>query len=373
MANYILGDVMTAEAFVTRNGKLQHYFSANTMTDSTINISVTAEEIRGGWGNRLLGKIFHDTNFGVNLTEAMWSLDYLAAQIGEEVKSGAEVVANTLKSQKATLTNGESGAFTLSESDISDTIGTMFANAGSFCAGALAQKIIWVKDCNGDVYTADVEGTKGAYTYKFQDANNKPADGEVCVSFPVENTNVKQLIVSAAFAPQEFSLFLTAKLFDGDSCKKSTGKYAGKVVIEIPRFQLDGTVDLTLNPSSAASVALNGTALAYGCTCGEDAAGEYAKISVVMNPEATSTDMYAKYDGIIVQDADSLHVGDPIIVYLVGSKVKPMLYTGAVKVVKKGTEENGLDDKYLIAGTDELTVSVTLGSRTLTKDVTVQA
>ena len=69
MANYILGDVMKAEAFVRgEDGKLKHYFSANTMTDSTLNISVTAEEIRGGWGNQLLGKIFHDTNFGVNLT-----------------------------------------------------------------------------------------------------------------------------------------------------------------------------------------------------------------------------------------------------------------------------------------------------------------
>ena len=79
MANYILGDVMVAEAFVTENGQLKPYFTANTLTDSTMNISVTAEEIRGGSGNKLLGKIFHDTNFGVNLTDAMWSFEYMAA------------------------------------------------------------------------------------------------------------------------------------------------------------------------------------------------------------------------------------------------------------------------------------------------------
>ena len=90
MANYILGDVMKAEAFISvadEGGKyhLEPYFSATTMTESTINISTTAEEIRGGWGNQLLGKIFHDSNFTVNLTEALWSLDYLAAQIGKSV------------------------------------------------------------------------------------------------------------------------------------------------------------------------------------------------------------------------------------------------------------------------------------------------
>ena len=42
MANYILGGVMNAEAFIERDGKLEHYFSAKTLTDSTVNISVTS-------------------------------------------------------------------------------------------------------------------------------------------------------------------------------------------------------------------------------------------------------------------------------------------------------------------------------------------
>ena len=99
--NYILGDVLNAEAFVKMDdGQLVHYFSAKTMTESTINVSVSAEEIRGGWGNQLLGKIFHDTNFGVNLTEAMFSMNYLAAQIGGEVKKDGS--AKLLKSVDGT-------------------------------------------------------------------------------------------------------------------------------------------------------------------------------------------------------------------------------------------------------------------------------
>nr|DAG57942.1 MAG TPA: structural protein [Caudoviricetes sp.] len=275
MANYILGDVMKAEAFVRgEDGKLQHYFSANTMTDSTLNISVTAEEVRGGWGNQLLGKIFHDTNFGVNLTEAMWSLDYLAAQIGEEVKKGA---GKDLKSVAGTVTDG---ALTVTI-PATDEIAPMFDKAAGFCAAADKTLIVWVKDCNDEVFTyTATKGESSAYTFTAV-GEAKPANGAVCVTYPTEVTDCEQLIVTAAYAPKEFSLFLYGKLFAGNGCQKSKGKYAGKITIEIPRFQLDGSVDLTMNPSSAASVSLNGQALASGCSC--DGEPQYATITTIIN------------------------------------------------------------------------------------------
>ena len=265
---------MKAEAFVRgEDGKLQHYFSANTMTDSTLNISVTAEEVRGGWGNQLLGKIFHDTNFGVNLTEAMWSLDYLAAQIGEEVKKG---VGKDLKSVTGTVTDG---ALTVTI-PTTDEIAPMFDKAAGFCAAADKTLIVWVKDCNDEMFT--YTATKGEGTYTFTIVGEaKPANGAVCVTYPTEVTDCEQLIVTAAYAPKEFSLFLYGKLFAGSGCQKSKGKYAGKITIEIPRFQLDGTVDLTMNPSSAASVSLNGQALASGCNC--DGEPQYATITTIIN------------------------------------------------------------------------------------------
>ena len=275
MANYILGDVMKAEAFVRgEDGKLQHYFSANTMTDSTLNISVTAEEVRGGWGNQLLGKIFHDTNFGVNLTEAMWSLDYLAAQIGEEVKKGA---GKDLKSVTGTVTDGALTATI----PTGDEIAPMFDKAAGFCAAADKTLIVWVKDCNDEMFTyTATKGEGSAYTCTIV-GEAKPANGAVCVTYPTEVTDCEQLIVTAAYAPKEFSLFLYGKLFAGNGCQKSKGKYAGKITIEIPRFQLDGSVDLTMNPSSAASVSLNGQALASGCSC--DGEPQYATITTIIN------------------------------------------------------------------------------------------
>ena len=279
MANYILGDVLTAEAFLNKNGQLIHYFDAYSTTDGTINVSVTAEEIRGGSGNRLLGKIFHDTNFAVNLTNAMWTMQYFAAQIGEEVKANQDT--NILKQVQGTVTGGELQAVALLE-DYPE-IAPLFDRNAAMCNDELSNKIVWVKDCNGDVFTAKVGGEKGAYTYDFI-GTAKPMDGDVCITYPASAKAAEQVVVKAAFAPKEFSLRLTGKLFAGDSCKKSSSKYAGEIVIEIPRFQLDGTVDLAMNPSSAATTSLNGSALAYGCTCGGDP--EYAKITVILDKQA---------------------------------------------------------------------------------------
>lgn len=42
---------------------------AKTLTESTFDFSISAEEIRGGSGNALFGKYFHDSNLAVTLTD----------------------------------------------------------------------------------------------------------------------------------------------------------------------------------------------------------------------------------------------------------------------------------------------------------------
>ena len=351
MANYILGDVLTAEAFLNKNGQLIHYFDAYSTTDGTINVSVTAEEIRGGSGNRLLGKIFHDTNFAVNLTNAMWTMQYFAAQIGEEVKANEDT--NILKQVQGTVTGGELQAVALLE-DYPE-IAPLFDRNTAMCSDEFSNKIVWVKDCNGDVFTAKVGGTKGAYTYDFI-GTAKPMDGDVCITYPASATAAEQVVVNAAFAPKEFSLRLTGKLFAGDSCKKSSSKYAGEIVIEIPRFQLDGTVDYTFNPTSAVSSQLNGNALAYGCTCGGEA--EYATISTVLvgSDSKKTLNPYAKYNKIVVLGG-TYKVGQPILIYMAGDKTTPVEYIGPFAAYKKDDST-----KASILGGDGLVKAGTTGA-----------
>ncbi len=42
---------------------------AKTLTESTFNFSISTEEVRGGSGNALWGKYFHDSNLAVTLTD----------------------------------------------------------------------------------------------------------------------------------------------------------------------------------------------------------------------------------------------------------------------------------------------------------------
>ena len=351
MANYILGDVLTAEAFLNKNGQLIHYFDAYSTTDGTINVSVTAEEIRGGSGNRLLGKIFHDTNFAVNLTNAMWTMQYFAAQIGEEVKANKDT--NILKQVQGTVTGGKLQAVALLEGY--PEIAPLFDRNTAMCSDEFSNKIVWVKDCNGDVFTAKVGGTTGAYTYDFI-GTAKPMDGDVCITYPASATAAEQVVVNAAFAPKEFSLRLTGKLFAGDSCKKSSSKYAGEIVIEIPRFQLDGTVDYTFNPTAAVSSQLNANALAYGCTCGGEA--EYATISTVLvgSDSKKTLNPYAKYNKIVVLGG-TYKVGQPILIYMAGDKTTPVEYVGPFAAYKKDDET-----KASIIGDDGLVKTGTTGA-----------
>lgn len=70
MAYAFLAGVGTAEVF---NGN-QLMFRSKSLTDEGWSLGITAEEIRGGAANALLGQYFHDSNLSVTLTDALFDL-----------------------------------------------------------------------------------------------------------------------------------------------------------------------------------------------------------------------------------------------------------------------------------------------------------
>lgn len=44
---------------------------AKTLTESTFNYSITAEEVRAGRSNALFGRYYHDSNLSVTLTDVI--------------------------------------------------------------------------------------------------------------------------------------------------------------------------------------------------------------------------------------------------------------------------------------------------------------
>jgi hypothetical protein len=94
-------------------------------------------------------------------------------------------------------------------------------------------------------------------------------------------------------------LFLTTKLFAGDASAPETGKPVGEITIKIPRFQLDGTFDLSMAMSSAATMSLNGTVLAVDSN-GCESDGAYAEVVEVIN----GRNWYDNLKDILVSEDD---------------------------------------------------------------------
>ena len=341
MANYFIGGVGRVQAFINGKNGLEHYFDAKTLTDSAISISVSAEEIRGGEGAQLLGKYFHTSVFNLNMTDALFDLKYLAAQVGSEI----DEFGKSKHFKTETLEIGRNGEVTLSETAVP------VADDGGWCKEG-ATIIAWYKGCDDSEYETvpvlenkiTVPGTEG---------------DKICVTYPIDKDG-RQIVVKAMYYPKEFVIYMTAKLFAGDACAPSKGSYVGEIVVEIPRFQLDGAVDLGLNMSSPATMPLNGSAYATGCGCEEGEGSYYAKITEVM---IDGGDIYKNYTGIVVLDSENLQVGDKVYVYAVANGKTPKLYTGSFTATYEDTgSKNALDASgNIVAGavSKEVTVTIT--------------
>ena len=73
MARLIMAGVATVDMF--DGDKL--FGSATTLTESSLNIGISAEDVRGGEGAGLLGRYFHTSTFELTLTDALFIIKRL--------------------------------------------------------------------------------------------------------------------------------------------------------------------------------------------------------------------------------------------------------------------------------------------------------
>lgn len=316
MSKYYIGGVASVSAFIPdENGKLQHLFDAKTLTDSSINVSVSNEEIRGGEGAQLLGKFFHTTVFNLSLTDALFDLSYIAMQVGSTSTRENSVIMKS---------------YNLSGTTIATDAPVALLDFGGQYEGT---DLIGWGEVNGKTYTFTLTGTESPYTVTLPaGVTTYPT----CITVPVTKSG-EQVKVNAMYTPGTMSLIMRAKLFLGDSCKASDGKSVGQVVIEVPKFQLDGTIDLAMAMTSPATYALNGSALATGCGCDNET--YYAKITEVIDNNAD--DPFYGYTGIVI-DNNYLTQGDTIGVYAFAPGKSPKaLTTAQYTVTPAGVVVNG--------------------------------
>lgn len=225
-----------------------HENYAKTLTENSFNFGISSEEIRGGQGNALWGKYFHDSSMNLSLTDAMFKLEYVAATLGVDVQMGGLVVY-------------ESPA--AGDKVVSDGVITLTNTATKFDGAAIG----WYKkpsDANWSVGTIN-------------DSNqlvipNAEANDYYCIKYFYQAESARSITIKSQYVPKVLHVVIMNDLYSGDPQNLGTSTRYGRLITDIPAFQLDGSQDLSLTATSAATVSLAGSALAVedGDSCEED-------------------------------------------------------------------------------------------------------
>lgn len=216
-----------------------------TLTDSTLNYSISAEELRAGDGNALWGKFFHTSNLAITITNAMFDLNYIAAALGVDIEQGG------LSFKEEQVTAAAGGVLTATSTPI--------AVSGSVLG--------WYKTPNEENWSV------GTFSGSNLTVSGASAGDIYCIKYFWQNDDGRSIVIPVDAIPDELHLVLINDLFNGDMTANSTDTTrVGRLITDIPRFQSDGGQELSLTATGSAGTSLNGTALAVGAsdTCEDE-------------------------------------------------------------------------------------------------------
>ena len=178
----------------------------------------------------------------------MFNLQYVAASLGVDVNQGGVTL---YESAKAGETVAAGGKITLTETAV------------AFDGAILA----WYKKPADDDWTVATVSENAITIPSAQTGDH------YCVKYFYQNMNAKSITIKAQYVPKTLHLVLINDLYSGDvaNVAASTSKY-GRLITDIPQYQLDGSQNLSWSATSTATVSLNGSALAIddGTSCEED-------------------------------------------------------------------------------------------------------
>lgn len=234
--------------------------SSKTLIDSGLNMAITGEEARGGQGNILLGKYYHDSSFGLTLTDQIWDLQYLAMNCGGAIEAGSDII--TMEQH----TVEEGGKITLTQTPVAFTATS--GVIGWYKLSSEADDAYKLIEIDAQTKTATLVGV---------------AEGSVvCVKYVIRSNSARKFVVNADYIPSIVHAVMTISLFKAGTTTETLTSSAkiGEIIVDIPNFQLEGAQDFSLTSSGIASVALSGSALAtFSGNAGCSDHGYYAIIT----------------------------------------------------------------------------------------------
>ena len=174
----------------------------------------------------------------------MFDLNYMALSLGVPVEQGGISV------KEEELTVGADGSLTVSETPVAFD-GTMIG---------------WYKKPTAD------EWTVGTFTGKKMSISGGTQNDVYCVKYFYLNENAKSITIKSQYVPSVLHVVVMTDLYSGKVGTQSDATRYGRLIVDIPQFQLEGNQNLALNATSAATISLTGMALAVldGNTCEDD-------------------------------------------------------------------------------------------------------
>lgn len=269
---YVIAGVGSAELIDKTSG--EKVADANTLVNSGMNFTVTAEDIRGGLANKLLAQYFHDSGLAITLEDALFDLNYIAINTGSTISVGGDVMTT------------EQVTSTLNTITVTGTP-RPFLGLGTIGWYQVVGTTSWTK-----------------ITFTGSVASLNIASGEtVCVRYVVADTISEQITVSSTFIPDQCYMLLTLPIFKTglDTTVYSSASRVGEIQVEVPTFQLSGSMDMSLTSSGTTTSSISGNALAStvsGAGCNSD--GVYANIKKII----FNQDEFANVLGIVVLGSD---------------------------------------------------------------------
>lgn len=317
--------------------------TSKTLKTSNVSTEISSEEARGGQGNALLGKYYHDSALKLELTDQLWDLNYFAFNLGGAIEAGG----NIIKSEQITIAKDGEITPTSTPVDFTDDSGL----------------IGW--------YKYSTESDENYKLFNFVDGVGvvkSVKKGEVvCIKYPVAEGS-RQYKISSSFIPKTIHAQIEIPIFKSGvttgSVSGSNSKI-GYILIDIPSFQFEGSQSLSLDSSGIADVSLSGSALmTYGSQASCDSEGYYATLveKYYNSSEWDDVQYLAVADGSV-----EVKVGEtaPITVYKIYSNgtmpaiVDPSKLTFAAKDTSIATIDASGVVKGVLAGNTTFDVTVT--------------
>ncbi len=320
--SYLVAGVGSIQLFDPSTNAL--ILTSKTLTDEGINFGSTSEEARGGMGNALLGKYYHDTSFGLTLTDQLFDLQYLALNCGGAIQATSDVLTNEQ------VTVSVANTLTVSKTP-SQFNGAYVGWAKKPSESDSAYKLVTFNGVDGTLNGAEV--------------------GDVyCVKYFYGDSSARKFIVNTAYVPATVYAVATFPLFKaGTSTENFTSSsQVGEIQCVIPNFQLEGAQELALTSGGISNASLNGSALAtFSGSGGCSDNGYYAIITEVIYGKGT-------WDNVV-----ALAVADGDIDLAVDGTEKIKVYA----IYSDGTTPTVLDNSLLTFASETASVA-TVGEHT---------